>query len=328
MSLDLILDVFQGKRTERGVVSVWKHFPEDDMNPIMLSEKEIAFQEKFQPDLHKFSPCSRYCVIDWGCEARYTGAESGSAVCIKHGVNNSEDWESLEPVDVNDGFYGQTLDALRRTTQKINVPTMMTVFSPVMVADKLAGENFLSTLKEEPAIIIEALKIITDVTKEYAQAAIDNGADGIFFATQHATPSKLNLSQFIEIEQKNDLQIIREIKRKSSFIVMHIHGEDIYFEHIAKNYPIDAINWHDRLVTPSLREAQQIFSGGLIGGVNEWQTLKEGTMEAIQSEVLEAFRQTEGRQLIIGPGCVIPITVRDDHISMVVKTAKNFKIPS
>ena len=48
----------------------------------------------------------------------------------------------------------------------------------------------------------------------------------------------------------------------------------------------------------------------------------------LQGGILEAFQQTEGRQLIIGPGCVIPITVRDNHISMVVKTAKNFKIPS
>ena len=50
--------------------------------------------------------------------------------------------------------------------------------------------------------------------------------------------------------------------------MVHIHGEDIYFEQVSK-YPVQIVNWHDRETSPSLAQAQKTFKGVLCGGLAE-----------------------------------------------------------
>jgi uroporphyrinogen decarboxylase len=67
-------------------------------------------------------------------------------------------------------------------------------------------------------------------------------------------------------------------------------GQDIMFDLVA-DYPADAINCHDRITWPSLKEARERFSGLLVGGINEWQTLLKGPPAAIQDEIWDAVAQ-------------------------------------
>jgi uroporphyrinogen decarboxylase len=80
------------------------------------------------------------------------------------------------------------------------------------------------------------------------------------------------------------------------------------------DYPADAISWHDRITWPSLKEARERFSGLLVGGINEWQTLLKGPSAAIQAEIQDAIAQTGGRGYMVGPGCVLPINTPPSHI--------------
>ena len=97
-------------------------------------------------------------------------------------------------------------------------------------------------------------------------------------------------------------------------MLLHAHGHDIMFDLVAK-YPIDAMNWHDRVAGPSLRQALGRFAGMLVGGVNEWKTMLPGTPQAVEKEIRDAIEQTGGRRLMIGPGCVIPINTPVENLS-------------
>jgi uroporphyrinogen decarboxylase len=77
---------------------------------------------------------------------------------------------------------------------------------------------------------------------------------------------------------------------------------------VLANYPVDAFNWHDRLVGPSLAEARSKLPGMLVGGVDEWNTLLKDSPADVEAEIQEAIGQVDGRQLMIGPGCVLPVT--------------------
>ena len=90
------------------------------------------------------------------------------------------------------------------------------------------------------------------------------------------------------------------------------------------NYPADAINWHDRITWPSLKEARERFSGLLVGGINEWQTLLKGPPTAIQAEIRDAIAQTGGRRYMVGPGCVLPINTPPPHIRAAREAVRRF----
>ncbi|MEW6233478.1 MAG: uroporphyrinogen decarboxylase family protein, partial [Chloroflexota bacterium] len=78
-------------------------------------------------------------------------------------------------------------------------------------------------------------------------------------------------------------------------------------------YPVPAINWHDRRTAPSLTQARQRFTGCLVGGVNEWETL-QGDPVAIELQVKDAIAQAGREGLIIGAGCVIPVDTPPSNI--------------
>ena len=89
--------------------------------------------------------------------------------------------------------------------------------------------------------------------------------------------------------------------------VLHLHGNRVMFDLLGE-YPVHAVNWHDRETLPSLREGQGRIKGAVLGGLRQWDTMLRGTPEELRLEAEEAIQQTGGRRFILGTGCVTPIT--------------------
>ena len=87
----------------------------------------------------------------------------------------------------------------------------------------------------------------------------------------------------------------------------HLHGEDVMFE-LAAGYGTPIINWHDTETPPTLAEGLEHVRGAVCGGLRQWETMVRGTPEQVRAEARAAFEQTGGRRLILGTGCVTPIT--------------------
>ncbi len=77
---------------------------------------------------------------------------------------------------------------------------------------------------------------------------------------------------------------------------------------LVADYPVQAINWHDQETPPSLGEAMDRFSGALVGGLRQWETMLRGTPDWVRAEAQAAVEETGGRRLVVGTGCVTPIT--------------------
>jgi uroporphyrinogen decarboxylase len=95
--------------------------------------------------------------------------------------------------------------------------------------------------------------------------------------------------------------------------LLHIHGEDIYFDEIS-NYPCHVFNWHDQQTSPTLAQAKKMISGVVCGGLRQWETLVNGTPEMVLAEARSAMNSTNGDHLILGTGCVLPITAPHSNI--------------
>ena len=321
--LELLLQTFKGQNEEYPLFSLWKHFPNTDRDPYQLADIHVDFYNKHQFDLMKISPHGRFPVVDYGCiVAEDYDPITGSTRCEKCCINRINDWESLEPIDANEGELGKQIKTVNLISKKLeSLPKMMTLFSPLMVASKMDC-NLVSNIRTKPETIREALFTVTEDIVEFAKASIDAGAEGIFLASQHFRKTDLTWDEVQNFEISFVKKLISKIKGKAEFIVMHVHGQDIQFKEASGLSDIDALNWHDRLTWPELNEAAKIFPKGLLAGIDETRTLVDGTDEEIKNNILDAFQKSKenSNRIIISPGCVIPITVPEKNIEIVSQT--------
>jgi uroporphyrinogen decarboxylase len=84
--------------------------------------------------------------------------------------------------------------------------------------------------------------------------------------------------------------------------MLHIHGQDVMFDLLA-DYPVQAINWHDRETPPSLAEAMERTDKLLVGGLDQ-ETVMTGTPDDVLAKAADAMTQTGGRRFMLGVGCV------------------------
>jgi len=61
-------------------------------------------------------------------------------------------------------------------------------------------------------------------------------------------------------------------------------------------------------------------TGAVIGGLDQWTTLRDGTPDAAVAQTKDAIAQTGGTGLIVGTGCVLAMNTPDENVSAVVQT--------
>jgi uroporphyrinogen decarboxylase len=309
---------------DRPPVAFWRHVPDVDHTARGLADAMLAFHRRWDLDLIKVMSSGVYCVEDWGCRVAYTGSPNGAKQCLEHAVKATGDWARIKPIDTGAGALARELDAVRLIARgrSDDAPVLHTVFSPLTIARKLAGNRVLEDLRSDPGAVVPALEAITDTMARYAVASLDAGADGLFFATQTASREVLSEEEYVTFGMPFDRRVLDAVAGRSAFTLLHMHGRDIFFDRLAA-LPVHAINWHDRLTPPSLGEARARFSGALVGGLNEGGTLAKGSASAAAEDARDAIRQTGGRGVIVAPGCVLPLATPDDALAAVVDAVKH-----
>ncbi len=312
-----------GQPTDRVPVALWRHFPVDDQDVGKLAARTLEWQRKWDFDLVKFMPSGTYSVEDWGAQSVYEPNFNGARTIAAAGVQRAADWRRLARLDPKKGVLGAQNEALARAAKEMGgaVPILQTVFSPLTTARKLAGEALLEQLRSDPDAVEAGLRTITDTSIDFSLAALAAGAHGLFFATQLATADVLSVPEYQRFGVPYDLEVFKALEKKTRFSMLHLHGENVMFDLLA-GYPVQMINWHDRLTAPSLEIALNKFKGIVVGGVEERELLVSGSGQAVRAQVRDAIAQTGGRRLVVGPGCVVAIAAPERNIRAVVEEAR------
>jgi uroporphyrinogen decarboxylase len=314
-----------GRPVDRVPVSFWRHFPDLDLDPGHLATALLEFHRRFDLDFVKVMPNGVYCVEDWGCETAYQGGSTGARTCVRHAVRRQEDWDRLRPLDPGAGALGRELACLQAiyAGRTDDAPVLQTVFSPFTVARKLAGSELVSqTMRHDPQRMHAALGIIAGTVQAYALACLEAGADGIFFASQAATPEVVSPEDHGTFAEPYDVRVLGALSARQAIILFHLHGEQPYLASLASRYSVQALNWHDRRTTPTLAQAMHQVSQALVGGLDEQGVLIHGTTEEIRAQAQDAVRQCGGRRLILGPGCVLDLRVPEGNLVVVRDAAE------
>ncbi len=318
-----VLAALGRKPVDRLPVAFWRHVPEVDHTARGLADAMLAFQRRWDLDLIKVMSSGVYCVEDWGCRVAYQGSPNGAKTCTQHAVRQLSDWEKIRPLDPGQGALGRELDALRLILKgrSDDVPVLHTVFAPLTIARKLAGERLAGDLRDHPEVVLNALDVIADTVITYAGAVAQAGADGIFYASQDASRDVMSEADHAKFGLLYSSRVLANLRGAPLFTMLHVHGQHIYFDRKA-TLPVAAINWHDRLTEPSLGDALKRFGGAAVGGLSEKETLLKGPPSAVAAQVADAIRQSGGTGVIVAPGCVLPLAVPDESLEAVVKGVK------
>ncbi len=307
---------------DRVPYAVWRHFPQVDRNPAGLAQATLRFHERYGSDFLKVTPAGGYAVEEWGCVESDEVLPDGHRPCAVCAVRDPGDWRKIRPLDPTTAAgYSHQLEVIVRMGFDRRVgdaPVLPTLFSPLSLARKLAGGRLDYDLKESPQAVHDALEAITETLIRFADRALAEGASGIFYSIQAASRALHTEEQYAEFGEPYDRRVLASVQGRSTFTVVHAHGTALMFERLAR-LPGHAWNWDDRATPPTLSEGQRRVPGAVIGGLNQWKTLRDGTPEAAVAEVADALAQTGGVGLVVGPGCVLPMNTPDANVAAVVR---------
>jgi uroporphyrinogen decarboxylase len=308
---------------DRVPYAVWRHFPAVDRSPAGLAQATLRFHDHYGSDFLKITPHGGYAVEAWGCVEGEEVLPDGHRACASCAVKTADDWKRIRPLDpMSAEGYSQQIETIVRMGFDRRVgdaPVMPTVFSPLSLAKKLSGARLSPDIAEHPALVRDALEAITETLVRFVDAALTEGMSGIFYSIQAASRSAHAEEVYTEFGEPYDRRILDSIGNRSMLTIIHCHGDALMFDRLAR-LPGHAWNWDDRRTAPTLAEGRARVPGAVIGGLDQWATLRDGTPEGAVAETKDALAQTGGTGLIVGPGCVLAMDTPDANVAAAVRT--------
>jgi uroporphyrinogen decarboxylase len=320
--------ILDGHVFQTPAYAFWTHFPGIDLDPKLLAEHTYDFYNTYDIDFVKVMSNGMYAVEDFGCVCDYSEVPSGGvAKLIETPIKQYEDWTKIEPVAVQAKALERELSSLHLLGKKLQnaVPVVFTVFSPVTIAQKLSKNQLLTHIeKGKTALIHQALRAIAKTTADLSAKAIELGAAGVFFATQLSSFISMTEEQYREYGVPYDLQVL-ESAQEGWLNILHIHGRQIMFD-LLKEYPVQAINWHVWETPPTLAEARVRSSKCFLGGIKR-HDVTQGNIKALHQQIQRALQETEGKDHILTPGCVIRYPLQKEVLAYIQEIIQQLPSP-
>jgi len=317
-----ILAAVRREPVDRVPYAVWRHFPAVDRSPVGLAQATLRFHDRYGSDFLKITPRSGAAVEAWGCVEGEEVLADGHRACASCAVRDAYDWARIRPLDPSAApGYVEQLETIIRLgfDRRIgDAPVLPTLFSPLSLARKLSGDRLQADLREHPALVTGALEAIAETLVRFADLALREGVSGVFYSIQAASGSVHSEETYARFGEPWDRRVLESVGGRSILTVVHCHGDRLMFDRLA-SLPGDAWNWDDRATPPTLGEGKAKSRGAVVGGLDQWRTLRDGTPEAAVAEVADAIAQTAGLGLIIAPGCVLPANTPDATVAAVVR---------
>jgi uroporphyrinogen decarboxylase len=318
-----VLAALHGEPVDRPPVALWRHFHRQDQTSDGLAHATLGFSRRYDLDLIKVTPSGLYAIEDWGASISQSGDDDTPPRLKRPVIETAEGWRRLAGLAVDQGALGRGLQAVRAICAGLGrddaPPLLMTIFSPLTLAYKLAGEAMLQHLRQRPADLHFGLATIAETVARYSLAVLAAGADGIFFAAQLARPSLLSADEYRAFGERYDRIVLEYLAAQTKLTILHLHGQDIFFD-LANRYPVIAVSWHDREASPSLREAREQTSKALMAGLGR-DLLAIGSPEEVTEQVRDARRQTGGQHLVLSSNCVLHPATPDANLQAAVRAA-------
>ncbi|RMF90744.1 MAG: hypothetical protein D6736_06320 [Nitrospinota bacterium] len=288
--IERVKAALQGEEVDRPPFSFWYHFGLQHMEGTVHAEAEIGFYRAYDVDWLKVMNDYSYALppdIEF--------------------IEKAEDWYRLEPLAPEQSGFGEQLKALTEINEALwgEAWFVDTVFSPWTTAARLSrGDLLFRHLQENPEAVKHGLQVIAQTLADYAVAAIERGAAGIFLSVSAATADLMSEEEYVTLVKPYDAMILEAVQHIGSFNILHMHGDNLFYEAL-RDLPCHAVNWSSRYTLPTLVQGRELFQRCILGGVDERRTSRL-TPADIREQIRETVRVAGSRGIMITPGCSVP----------------------
>ena len=313
------------EETDRMPLGMWYHIPHVDQDPVALVEYQLQQAKDQELDFIKMMPFGNYQAADYGLSCTYYCTPTQAVFERKFAIADVQEWGDIKELPGCFGNHGKTLmmaQQMKRMQkqQGLDIPYVQTIFSPITIAKKLAGDRIFADMVEHPDLMHHALNEIMKTNINFVKENIDAGVSGFFFASQCSTRDWMTEEMYKEFGTKYDLPVLEAAKDATWFNIAHIHGDNTMFE-LLSSYPVQCVNWHDRWAAPTLDQARKLTDKCLMGGINErW--LVSAKAEDVEEHLRQAVEVAGRKGLILTPGCVAKMDTPKENFAAVTAAVK------
>jgi uroporphyrinogen decarboxylase len=303
----------RGEPVDRVPISFWGHHYVAENSADGLADETIRRARQFDWDYLKPQSRAQAFAEMWGLTYTPSRVAEQKYTTTRVPLESAADLARLQPADPTIGALAEQIQALRqiRAAAEQDVPIIWTVFSPLMIARYLLpgdAAQVVEIARSEPAALVAGLEAITATLTGYVRACLDNGADGIFYATNVANRDLLTLEECAQFQRPYDLRVLAAA-RAAWFNVMHICGQDALFDAFS-DYPVSAFSWALAAGNPSLDEGHRRTGKASMGGIPH--TFDGLGPSHVADLARAAMRAMDSRWLLLAADCSIGIDTSDE----------------
>jgi uroporphyrinogen decarboxylase len=294
---------------------MWRHHYLQSQTAEGLARSTIEFCRRTRPDLAILAPSPLYLVEAWGADVRSFSSDDVPPYLANAFVTRPTGWRGLPELDVMAGSLRREIDALRQVREQLgsDVALIVLLYSPLTTANALCDGRIMDDLRSFSNDVRAGLRTIAAVTRTFATACVQAGADGCLFHVQSAIRGQLRAREQRDV-QRFDMDVLDALS-PSPIRILFLEGEHPDLD-LADRYPVQAVCWETWRADPSLASVRRQIRRGLMGGINPM-TFSGGSVADIRAQIQAAIDQTDGRQLIIAPTGPLPPRSRDELATVV-----------
>jgi uroporphyrinogen decarboxylase len=311
------------EKPDRPPFTLWGHTFKEEWNPTELAAITVQRARRYRLDFVKLQPRATFFAEAYGSQYQPSGSDEEHPTLTRAGVETLEDWAKLPEVDASHPAFADQVEALRLTVAELGdkIPVIQTVFSPLTVAGHLIGkdpEGVVKMLLDHPDLLGPALARIARGLASFSTASVKAGGVGVFFAISgYASADMLSEEDYRRLALGHDLSVIELLPEDAWFNVAHLCGSRLHFD-IAKALGLQAVSWDVyQPGNPTLAEGRDHTGMAAMGGLRQKTTLVKATPKEVIAEGQAALEGTDGRGVILAPGCSIDVHAGDDNLSAV-----------
>ncbi len=303
-----VMAAIRGEQVDRVPFAFWLHNFAREYSAQALADETLRLYRLFDWDFLKpQSPWHCFGEM-WGLQCTPSKERTASPLVTRLPVARLADFGRLEPVDPSTGALGVQLEMLNKVREGVgpDVPVVATIFAPIMAALYMVPGGIAGVTKlmvDHPDEFERGLSAIADTLAAYARLCVDNGIDGIFYATTVANHGTMDAAQFARFEQPFDLRIL-EAAGDAPFNIMHMCGNKILFDEFV-DYPPVVYSWATTPGNPTLSQVHERTGRPVLGGLPGKPQIASMTEDALVAHARASLAETKGRFHLLGPDCSI-----------------------
>ena len=247
--------------------------------------------------------------------------------CTGQPISCVDDWRKLRPLPLDTDVFQEQFKAIELIRKEVNdSPLIMTVFTPLDIADKLLDRNtdlLAEHIAQDPESVRHGLSVFAESLAPFVRKLTTLGIDGIYFSSKWVN-GKITADQYRDLAMPFDLQMIREADSLWCNL-FHLCEGGIDLGLVA-DYPVQVFHWDANADNnPGYGAGQRRVPTAAVGGGVDARTLTDGTPEQVEEMAKNWIKDTNGRRFVLGPGCSI-VTARTPKENLMAMKAASEKM--